>query len=82
MRRVLQVIDTEFTLVERAALAEADRVLATLQESFKTHATLTALETGEVIGIEELSRVRGILNAFAETTYFKTSRNAIRIENY
>lgn len=81
MRRVLQVIDTEFTLAQRAALAEADKTLATLQESLKTCATLTALETGEIIGIEELARVRGILDAFARTTYFQTQRNAFRTEN-
>lgn len=81
MKRVLQVIDTEFTLAQRAAFAEADKALATLQESLRTCATLTALETGEVIGIEELARVRGILSAFAETTYFQTQRNAFRTEN-
>lgn len=80
MRRVLQVIDTEFTLVQREALAEADKALATLQESLKTCATLTALETGEIIGVEELARVRGILDAFARTTYFQTQRNAFRTE--
>jgi hypothetical protein len=81
MKRVLQVIDTEFTLEQRNCFEVADRALATLQESLKTCATLTALETGEVIGIEELARVRGILDAFARTTYFQTQRNAFRTEN-
>ena len=78
MKRITQVIDTEFTLEEREVLIKASELLHELQESFKSCSSLTSLTTGEVVGIEEIARVRGILSAFSESTYFQTKRRAIR----
>ena len=54
------------TFEERDALTTASTLLAFVQNNFDNDACLMAGETGEIIIVEELARVRAILDFFIE----------------
>lgn len=59
------------THAELIALQEAHDVLSEITAMFGTQATLMSAETGEVVELDELSRVRGVLSFFREYRVFE-----------
>lgn len=55
---------------EDAALRVADCVIKEIQSLFADDVYMVSEETGEVINIEELARVRGVIDAFYHTKKF------------
>ena len=55
---------------EDAALRIADWVIKEIQSLFADDVYMVSEETGEVINIEELARVRGVIDAFYHTKKF------------
>lgn len=54
---------TIFEIEEIQAMEKVDEVLDQLERIIGTQHTLMSVETGEIVGMAELSRVRGILEA-------------------
>ena len=52
----------EFTVEEVDALFKASEVLENIQNMYEEKTVLESPNDGEIIGIEELARVRGILS--------------------
>lgn len=52
----------EFTFEEVQAIFKASEVLEEIQNLYTDKTVLSCPSDGEIVGIEELSRVRGILN--------------------
>lgn len=63
--------DVQFTLEELNALESAERALAEVVIAFGTENTLLAAETGEVVQLKELNRVRAILDFFCDHREFE-----------
>lgn len=63
--------DVQFTLEELNALESAERALAEVIIAFGTENTLMAAETGEVVQLKELNRVRAILDFFYDHRVFE-----------
>lgn len=63
--------DIQFTCKEVSALSDAECALAEISVAFGTQATLISAETGEVVQLEELNRVRAILEFFVEHRVFE-----------
>ena len=68
--RIERIINLNFTTHEKHALALIDLRLAHLQNKFTDDTKLQSPDSGEVLVIEELSRVRGILGMLHDNTYF------------
>ena len=71
--RVENVVESGLNVEEMQMLQEVDEMLLALQIKFGSLATLQDLNTGEVMGIEELARVRGILSMLANSRVFQLS---------
>ena len=71
--RVENVVESGLSVEEMQMLQEVDEMLLALQIKFGSLATLQDLNTGEVMGIEELARVRGILSMLANSRVFQLS---------
>lgn len=71
--RVENVVESGLSVEEMKMLQEVDEMLLALQIKFGSLATLQDLNTGEVMGIEELARVRGILSMLANSRVFQLS---------
>ena len=63
--------DVQFTNEELNALAQAERALTEVSIAFGTQVTLMSAETGEIVQLEELNRVRAILDFFVEHRVFE-----------
>lgn len=63
--------DIQFSVEELNALAHAERALAEVSVKFGTQATLMSAETGEIVQLEELNRVRAILDFFVDHRVFE-----------
>ena len=63
--------DVKFSFEELQALEGAERALTEVSVIFGTQATLMSAETGEIVQLEELNRVRAILDFFAEHRVFE-----------
>jgi hypothetical protein len=63
--------DIQFTYEELSALNDAERALAEISVMFGTQATLMSAETGEIVQLEELNRVRAILDFFVGHRVFE-----------
>lgn len=61
---------TLLTQEEKDAFAIVDKVLSDWQKAFFPQIEFYSLETGEIFQIEELSRVRGILELLGQDTIF------------
>lgn len=57
-----------FTEKEREILKEADNVLSEFYKRLQTDHLVQSWESGELIHIEEIPRVRGILGGLSEDT--------------
>lgn len=62
----VNLVRVNTTFEERDALTTASTLLAFVQNNFDDDACLIAGETGEIIIVEELARVRAILDFFIE----------------
>ena len=71
--RVENVVESGLSVEEMQMLQEVDEMLLALQIKFGSLATLQDLNTGEVMNIEELARVRGILSMLANSRVFQLS---------
>ena len=71
--RVENVVESGLSVEEMQMLQEVDEMLLALQIKFGSLATLQDLNTGEVMGIEELARVRGILSMLSNSRVFQLS---------
>lgn len=62
--------DVQFSYEELKAFENAERALAEVAVAFGTENTLIAAETGECVRLEELNRVRAILDFFYDHRVF------------
>ena len=66
-----KLYDIQFTLEELEALHGAERAITEIVTLFGSEGHLMAAETGEVVMLDELNRVRGILSCFYDHTVFE-----------
>lgn len=66
-----KLYDVQFTLEELNALQGAERALTEVATLFGSEGYLQSAETGEVVMLEELNRVRGILDFFYDHRVFE-----------
>ena len=71
MKIIKQNIMILMSVEEVECLEMADKILRKIQDSFPDEIELESVDTGELILIEEISRVRGILSAFYENVEFR-----------
>ena len=71
MKIIKQNIMILMSAEEVECLEEADKILYKIQDSFPDEIELECVDTGELIGIEEIARVRGILDALCKNVEFK-----------
>lgn len=66
-KNIMILMSTE----EIECLEMADCILHKIQNSFPEEAELESVDTGEIVRIEEIARLRGILSAFYENEEFR-----------
>ena len=66
-----KLYDIQFTLEELEALQGAERAIAEITTLFGSEGHLMSAETGEVVMLDELNRVRGILSCFYDHRIFE-----------
>ena len=71
MKIIKQNIMILMSTEEVECLEMADKILYKIQDSFPDETELESVDTGEIILIEEIARVRGILSAFYENVEFR-----------
>lgn len=71
MKIVKQNIMILMSAEEVECLEMADKILYKIQDSFPDETELESVDTGEIVMIGEIARMRGILNAFCENVEFK-----------
>lgn len=73
MTELKNVIDLGLSVEEITTLEQASDILHTIQTTFGEKLDLTSTETGEVVSVSELARVRGILSCFTDNRIFQYS---------
>ena len=71
MKIIKQNIMILMSAEEVECLEMADKILRKIQDSFPDETELESVDTGEIILIEEIARVRGVLSAFYENVEFR-----------
>ena len=71
MKIIKQNIMILMSTKEVECLEMADKILYKIQGSFPDERELESVDTGELIGIEEIARVRGVLGVLCENVEFK-----------
>ena len=66
-----KLYDIQFTLEELEALQGAERAITEIVTLFGSEGHLMSAETGEVVMLNELNRVRGILDFFYDHKIFE-----------
>lgn len=66
-----KLYDIQFTLEELEALQGAERAITEIVTLFGSEGHLMSAETGEVVMLNELNRVRGILDFFYDHRVFE-----------
>ena len=66
-----KLYDIQFTLEELEALHGAERAITEIITLFGSEGHLMSAETGEVVMLDELNRVRGILDFFYDHRIFE-----------
>ena len=66
-----KLYDCQFDYEELCALEGAERALTEIVTLFGSEGHLMSAETGEVIMLDELNRVRGILDFFCDHRVFE-----------
>lgn len=62
--RKKNIVEIQLTSNELASIKVVSEMLKELRQDFSQYIDLQAVETGEVIGMNEIPRVLGILSAF------------------
>ena len=75
----VKVSATIFEIEEYQAMEKVEEVLGELVEKFGTEHSLMSAETGEIVGIGELMRVRGILSALREHRCWEVSDDPVNM---
>ena len=65
------MINLNLTHYERQALATIDALLLKMQTKFTDETKLQSVETGELLEIKELSRVRGVLGMIRDNSFLR-----------
>ena len=73
MTELKNVIDLGLSVEEITTLEQASDILHTIQTTFGEKLDLTSTETGEVVSVSELARVRGIHSCFTDNRTFQYS---------
>lgn len=71
MKIIKQNIMILMSTEEVECLKKADKILRKIQNSFPDETELESVDTGEIVMIEEIARVRGVLGAFYENVEFR-----------
>lgn len=66
-----KLYDVQFTLEELEALQDAERAITEIVTLFGSEGHLMSAETGEAVALDELNRVRGILDFFYDHRVFE-----------
>ena len=66
-----KLYDIQFSLEELEALQGAERAITEIVTLFGSEGHLMSAETGEVVMLDELNRVRGILDFFYDHRVFE-----------
>lgn len=66
-----KLYDVQFTLEELEALQGAERAITEIVTLFGSEGHLLSAETGEVVMLEELNRVRAVLDFFCDHRVFE-----------
>ena len=66
-----KLYDIQFTLEELEALQGAERAIKEIVTLFGSEGHLMSAETGEIVMLDELNRVRGILSCFYDHRVFE-----------
>lgn len=66
-----KLYDVQFTIEEFEALQGAERAIKEIVTLFGSEGHLMSAETGEVVMLDELNRVRGILDFFYDYRIFE-----------
>ena len=66
-----KLYNIQFTLEELEALQGAERAIKEIVTLFGSEGHLMSAETGEVVMLDELNRVRGILSCFYDHRIFE-----------
>lgn len=66
-----KLYDVQFTLEELNAFLGAERAITEIVTLFGSEGCLMSAETGEVVELSELNRVRGILDFFFDHRVFE-----------
>lgn len=61
-----QILTLTTSMAEFEAYEELEQMLIKLQNAFPENVMLEAIDTGEIVHIHEIARVRGILSALVE----------------
>lgn len=67
------VVESGLSWFDQVEIQKVDEMLHTLQHKFGDYIQLQDLNTGEVLDIQELARVRGILSMLANSRVFQMS---------
>lgn len=67
-----QIYNIIFSSDDRVAMRKTYDILLTIMNKFSSSDNIVSLESGETIGITELSRVLGILDGLMRQKYWKT----------
>ena len=71
--RYEKVVDSGLSWIDRHQIQKVNDMLHLLQHKFGDYIELQDLDTGEILDIEELARVRGILSMLANSKEFYMS---------
>lgn len=67
------VVESGLSWFDQQELRKVDELLHTLQHKFGDYIQLQDLNTGEILDVQELARVRGILSMLANSKVFQMS---------
>jgi hypothetical protein len=71
--RLENVVESGLRWSDLEKIQEVNELLHTLQHKFGDYIQLQDLNTGEILDVEELARVRGILSMLANSRVFQMS---------
>jgi hypothetical protein len=67
------VVESGLSWFDQQELRKVDELLHTLQHKFGDYIQLQDLNTGEILDVQELARVRGILSMLSNSKVFQMS---------
>lgn len=67
------IVESGLSWFDQQELRKVDELLHTLQHKFGDYIQLQDLNTGEILDVQELARVRGILSMLSNSKVFQMS---------